>query len=66
MRKKAEKKNVDPLPLLLEAARRALREHLASTPFSHPDIESEDVGMWNENHMGAPRCPAQPNQGPCL
>jgi hypothetical protein len=48
MRRKIEKKDVDPLPLLLEAARRALREHLTRTPFSHPDIESEVVGMWND------------------
>ena len=41
-------KEVDPLPRLLEATRRALREHLTRTPFSHPDVESEVVGMWND------------------
>jgi hypothetical protein len=33
---------------LLEATRGALREHLTCTPFSHPHVESEVVGMWNE------------------
>jgi hypothetical protein len=57
MRRKTEKKDVDPLPRLLEAARRALREHLTRTPFSHPDIESEVVGMWTTSHAHAPtRC----------
>ena len=39
---------VDPLPRLLEATRGALREHLTRTPFSHPDVETEVVGMWND------------------
>jgi hypothetical protein len=41
-------RNVDPLPLLLEATRRALREYLVNHPFGSPEIESEVAGMWDE------------------
>jgi len=47
MRKKTGK-NVDPLPELLEAAHRALLEHLIRQPFSTPAIETKVVDMWNE------------------
>jgi hypothetical protein len=41
-------KNVDPLPLLLEAAHRALRERLAREPFGDPEIEGKIADMWDE------------------
>jgi hypothetical protein len=41
-------KNVDPLPLLLEAAHRALRERRAREPFGNPDIESKVANMLDE------------------
>lgn len=41
-------KNVDPLPLLLEAAHRALRERLTREPFGNPEIESKVADMWDE------------------
>jgi hypothetical protein len=41
-------KDVDPLPPLLEAADRALRERLAREPFGNPDIESKVANMLDE------------------
>jgi hypothetical protein len=41
-------KNVDPLPPLLEAAHRALRERLAREPFGNPEIESKVANMLGE------------------
>jgi hypothetical protein len=41
-------KHVDPLPLLLEAAHRALRERLAREPFGAPEIEGKIADMWDE------------------
>jgi hypothetical protein len=41
-------KEVDPLPLLLEATRRALAEHLARQPFCTPEIEGEIARMWSD------------------
>ena len=57
-------KEVDPLPRLLEAARRALREHLTRAPFSHPDIEFGSREHVERYHVGARRRPPQTNQGP--
>jgi hypothetical protein len=42
------KVEIEPLPLLLQATRRALAEHLARQPFSAPEVESEIAGMWND------------------
>jgi hypothetical protein len=41
-------KSVDPLPLLLEAAHRALRERLAREPFGDPVVEGKIADMWDE------------------
>jgi hypothetical protein len=53
-------KNVDPLPLLLEAAHRALRERLAREPFGDPEIESKVANMSDE--MSYVRARALTNQ----
>jgi hypothetical protein len=53
-------KNVDPLPLLLEAAHRALRERLAREPFGDPEIESKVANMLDE--MSYVRAKALANQ----
>ena len=45
MRKRTEK-TVDPLPELLEAAHRALLEHLIRQPFSTPQVEEQVADMW--------------------
>jgi hypothetical protein len=37
---------MDPLPLLLEATRRALAEHMARQPFCTPETEGEIASMW--------------------
>jgi hypothetical protein len=45
---KSTPKSVDPLPLLLEAACRALRERLAREPLGDPEIEGKIADMWDE------------------
>jgi hypothetical protein len=45
MRKKTGK-TVDRLPELLEAAHRALLEHLIRQPFSTPAVEEKVADMW--------------------
>jgi hypothetical protein len=48
MPKARRTEEADPLPLLLEATRRALAEHLARQPFCAPEIEGEIAGMWGD------------------